>query len=177
MGYFDALTSGYFRTTEDGRRLFFPWGPIGRGYVVGTAEQFRRLRRRIRSYYVVSLPLTIGAVVFAGLLGGAVILPVVIVPYAIWVRIQCRDLALADERLTFTESRINQAREFNTVTLWLLEISSLAFVAAGLFLLVIDLTSWTAGLVGIVFFGLCAFTFARMLMVKRRVAGYGRRSE
>ena len=113
MGYFDALTSGYFRTTEDGRRLFFPWGPIGRGYVVGTPEQFRRLRRRIRSYYVVSLPLTIGAVVFAGLLGGAVILPVVIVPYAIWVRIQCRDLAVADERLTFTESRINQAREFN----------------------------------------------------------------
>jgi hypothetical protein len=31
MGYLDALTSGSFKTTEDGERLFFPWGPLGDG--------------------------------------------------------------------------------------------------------------------------------------------------
>ncbi len=34
MGYFDGLTSGSFKTAEDGRRLFFPWGVLGSGYAL-----------------------------------------------------------------------------------------------------------------------------------------------
>ena len=34
MGYFDGLTEGQFKIAEDGRRLFFPRGFWGRGYVV-----------------------------------------------------------------------------------------------------------------------------------------------
>ena len=30
----DALTSGYFKTAPDGRKLFFPWGVLGRGYTI-----------------------------------------------------------------------------------------------------------------------------------------------
>ena len=44
MGYFDALTSGTFKTTPDGKRLFFPWGTLGRGYIVGTETDYERLR-------------------------------------------------------------------------------------------------------------------------------------
>jgi hypothetical protein len=29
MGYFDGLASGSFKTSQDGRRLFFPWGVLG----------------------------------------------------------------------------------------------------------------------------------------------------
>ncbi len=33
-GYFNALTAGYFKTGADGRKLFFPWGTMGRGYAI-----------------------------------------------------------------------------------------------------------------------------------------------
>jgi hypothetical protein len=36
MGYFDALTSNAFKTAPDGRKLFFPWGVLGRGYVLAS---------------------------------------------------------------------------------------------------------------------------------------------
>ncbi len=34
MGYFEALTSSSFKTTKGGQKLFFPWGTLGRGYVI-----------------------------------------------------------------------------------------------------------------------------------------------
>ena len=34
MGFFDALSSGYFKTGADGHHLFFPYGAVGRGYVL-----------------------------------------------------------------------------------------------------------------------------------------------
>ena len=46
MGYFDALTSGYFKTTPEGRKLFFPWGVLGRAYAIDSQQDYERLRRR-----------------------------------------------------------------------------------------------------------------------------------
>ena len=46
MGYFDALTSSYFKTTPDGRKLFFPWGVLGRGYTIDSEQDYERLGGR-----------------------------------------------------------------------------------------------------------------------------------
>ena len=47
MGYFDALTSSYFKTAADGRKLFFPWGVLGRGYLFDSDRDYERLRRQL----------------------------------------------------------------------------------------------------------------------------------
>ena len=52
-GYFDALISGYFKTARDGRKLFYPWGAMGRGYAIASDRDYERLRRRIKIYQVV----------------------------------------------------------------------------------------------------------------------------
>jgi hypothetical protein len=49
MTILDALTHFYFRTTEDGRMLFFPYGAIWRGFLVPSSEEFERLRRRVKA--------------------------------------------------------------------------------------------------------------------------------
>jgi hypothetical protein len=41
----DALTNSSFKTTKDGRRFFFPWGVLGRGYLIPNEQDFDRLRR------------------------------------------------------------------------------------------------------------------------------------
>ena len=108
MGYFDALTSSSFKTAEDGRKLFFPWGTVGRGYVIPSEDEFERLRGHVKAYLVISLPLIIVVATWNGLLGGVVVLPFLIVPYALWARAQCRRLTQTDEKLTLSESVASQ---------------------------------------------------------------------
>jgi hypothetical protein len=45
MGYFDRLTSTSFNTAQDGHKLFYPWGAWGRGYVIFSEQQYKRLRQ------------------------------------------------------------------------------------------------------------------------------------
>ena len=61
MGYFDGLTSGSFKTTGDGRRLFFPWGVLGGGYAIASEAAYQRLRQQVKAYMVVTLVLVIAS--------------------------------------------------------------------------------------------------------------------
>ncbi len=70
--------------------------------------------------------------------------------------------------LTFSLACYWLVRTRSTVALWTFEISSLMFVMVALFILAIEPLYRVGALAGIVFFGLCAFTFARMLVNQRR---------
>jgi hypothetical protein len=168
MGYFDALASTSFKTTDDGRRLFFPLGAFGRGYVVSSEEDFARLRKGVKIYLIVSLLLIIGSIPFMGPLGGLILLPFLVVPYALWAYAQCRNLERTDERLTVNEALVGQALQHSKFGLWSLEVCSVLFVVAGIFILAADPKNWLVGLASIVFFGFCTVMIGRMLMVKRR---------
>jgi hypothetical protein len=47
MGSFDAMTNRYFKSAQDGSKLFFPWGMLGRGYVVASDEDYERMRHQL----------------------------------------------------------------------------------------------------------------------------------
>ena len=66
MGYFDGLISGSFKTTQDGRRLFFPWGVLGSGYSIASERDYQRLRQQVKGYMIVSLVLIIASGSFEG---------------------------------------------------------------------------------------------------------------
>jgi hypothetical protein len=168
VGYFEGLTSSSFKTTEDGRKLFFPWGPLGRGYVVPSDEEVRRLQGHIKAYHIVTLVVVLGAVAWGGVIGAAVALPILIAPYVVWVRAQCGRLAAASEKLTLAESIASQARAQSVFRLWALGTASLLFVSAGLFIVVVDPANRLPALASVSFFGLCVLMFGRMLVIKRR---------
>jgi hypothetical protein len=167
MGYFDALTSSSFKTKDDGQQLFFPWGILGCGYAIPSETEFDRLRRTVKAYLVICLPLTFVFVSWKGLLGGAVILPLLIVPYVVWVQSRCRRLQRTKERLTLAESMAGQARLHSAVVLWLLEFATLVFVGIGALILILDPTKWPLAVASIGMFGFSAVVFARMLLIKR----------
>jgi hypothetical protein len=170
-GYFNALTSNYFKITPDGRRLFYPWGAVSRGYAIPSEEHYVRLHRRIKIYNIVSLVAIIGASVAQYYLASFVIAALVIAAYAAWTPYLVRGLQPSDVRLSRQESMTTQARMHGAVGLWLLQIASLVFVAGGVAMLVLEPDRWLTALAGIVFFGLCAAVGARMLMLRRRAAG------
>jgi hypothetical protein len=167
MGYFDALTSSAFKTTEDGRRLFFPWGVLGRGYVLSERE-YERLRGQVKIYMIVTLVLVIAMAALREYLATAIVVAFLIGFYLIWMKFVLPDLQPSEERLSLEESMTSQAVGHNPVMLWFMTIASFAFVAIGVLILIVDPAKWFIGLCGIVFFGLCALMMTRMLMLRRR---------
>ena len=100
-----------------------------------------------------------------------------IVPYIVWARYSSnvqkrqllRGLQPTDKSLTLQPDITSIALEQNIVVLWLTELGSLAFVAAGIFILVVDPDKWLIAISSIGFFGLCA-VFAMYLLILRRGA-------
>jgi len=168
MGYFDALTSSCFKTAQDGRRLFFPFGILGRGYVIASEQDYERLRSRLKVYTAVGLVLIIGSGALLGYAGSFAIALVLIAFYIVWLRYLLRGLQSSNESLSLKDSTTSQALAHNAVTLWLLEVGALAFVVLGIVILAVNPRNWLIAITSIVFFGLCAASFTRMLMLRRR---------
>ncbi len=168
MGYFDGLTSGSFKTAPDGRRLFYPWGYLGRGYVLPSDDTADRLRRQLKTYYIVMLVGIVGTSGFRAFITSAVVAGVCIIFYAIWASRQVAGLQPAGEAMTFGESSAAQARAFGPRALWLLEICSLLFVAGGIFMYLSDPAKWPMALVTTIFFGCCAASIGYLIHVRRR---------
>ena len=165
MGYLDALAQGAFKRTSSGKMAFYPWGKIGRGYEIQTDEQYDEIHRFIVRYYIIVLPIAIGAAVILKWFAFAVV-PVVTVPYVLWLRRWTRILPATDERMTFRESFEAQAAAHSPVMLWVLLVISLAFVLAGTAIVVSGRDVLT-GFACALFFGCCAAVFGFMIAARR----------
>jgi hypothetical protein len=168
MGYFDALASSSFKNLENGKRAFYPWGKLGKGYEIQTEEQYEALRRFVIRYYIVVLPLGILAGVLRNWIALVVLVPLSVLIFVLMIRKLTRGLPRTDERLTFKDSYENQARRHSPVMLWAMLVMSLLFVAGGLFLIA-GPGEILVGLLAIGFFGACAAVFAWMLLARRRL--------
>jgi Ca2+/Na+ antiporter len=169
MGYFDGLTSGSFKTTEDGRRLFFPWGVLGSGYAIASEQDYLRLRQQVKAYMVVTLVLVIVSGMYEPYLAPLAAAALLVCFYLVWMRRVLPRLQRSDEKLSLQESMTSQARAHGAVSLWLLEIVSIALVVAGVAMLVFDPGSRLTALACTVFFGLCAAKIARLLILRHRM--------
>ena len=169
MGYFDALTSGAFKTAKDGRRLFFPWGVLGRGYVLASEQDYERLHRQIKIFMIVALVLIVGTMT-AQLYVGAAITVLLMAGYVVWTMYVLRGLQPSDEGLSLEESMTSQALTHNAGFLWAAAIGSFLFVAVGILMLIFAPDQWLIALASIIFFGLCAASIARMLVLRYRRA-------
>jgi len=168
MSFFDALTTGAFKTTQDGRWLFFPWGTLGRGYVIVSEQDYKRLQKQMKAYIVVSLVLMMGGVVLQSYLIAFGSLIIFTAFYPVWASYLVRNLQPSEERLSLQESLISQARARRVIFLWTLEVFALVFAAFGIFALIVDPSIWPGALVLIVISGLCAVVVARILILRKR---------
>jgi hypothetical protein len=177
MGYFDALANASFKTTADGQLLFYPYGSLGRGYIIPTKAEFDKLRRTYKYIWIVTLLLIIIAV-WISLFVTSISFPFIVLPvllafviaYMVWARLQCQTLALSSEKLTYGESISNETRGLSSGFLWVFEILSILLILYGLVLLIADPSQWLLALGLIVVFAACAYLWARMILIKKRQA-------
>lgn len=170
MGYFDGLTSGSFKTTEDGRRLFFPWGVLGGGYAIASEQDYQRLRTRVKTYMVVTLAAVIASGMYEPYRAPLAAAALLICFYLGWMWRELPRMERSDERLSMQESMTTQARAHGPVVLWLLEIVSIIFVMSGIAIFVFDPGSRLTALFCTALFGIWAATFARMIVLRNRTS-------
>jgi hypothetical protein len=168
MGYFEGLTSGSFKTTPDGRWLFFPWGILGRGYSIASAENYQRLRRQIKAYLMVSLVLIVGANLFAGYAACLMMAAILCAFYSGWMWYLLPRLTFSGEKMSLQESMTSQARAHSAFGLRVMQIGSLVLMGGGVVMLVADPNHRLIAFATIFFFGLCLASVARMLILRRR---------
>ncbi len=163
MGYFDALAAGVIKTDPEGKLLFYPWGFLGRGYVLPDESKKQKVRKFLNLWYKVSLLAIIGIGAGLGWAFTVVLLPFVFSWYYFKTSQLLRGLSTTSTRLTLRESYTSSAKSHTTASLGFLLALSILFVLAGLWVLLFKKEEWIIGLTSILFFGLCAFAIGYMI--------------
>jgi hypothetical protein len=167
MGYFDGLFSSKFRTTADGQTLFYPFGPIGRAYKVGSAERVRLLWQ-IKAWFVFGIGIGIAAFHFEYPIG-VILMAAWCVGYLGWTLYVPRNMQPSDKQPSLRERVAARARAYGPAALWMVEIIAILFVVGGLFILSVSpAKDWLLVIPPIIFFGAGAIAFGFMLAVRRR---------
>jgi hypothetical protein len=167
VSYFQALIEGSFKTAADGQRLFYPWGVLGKGYVLPDALTERRIRKLLKVYHMVSLLLVISVVTtvqFSGFYYVLALIPVLMLVYGVGALSLTRRLLTSGERLRLTESLANSGRTHSRAVLWSLFIVSVLFVVAGIGMILDRQVGM--GSLGILVFGVCGTAFDYMLRTR-----------
>jgi hypothetical protein len=174
MGRLDSLLSFTFMRAPDGRGLFFPFGSVTRGYVIGSQLDYDRLRRRTKIGLIVAFVLVaIGRLAIAWLALPRHVFDLVVVAVAVamvaYMQYLLRGLASPAERLSRQATVTFQARGRSLASLMWPMIGSIAFVALCVILLAINPTAnRLVAMEGILFFGFCAVILTSMLIARRR---------
>jgi hypothetical protein len=163
--YFEGLIEGSFKTTADGQRLFYPWGVLGKGYVLPGVQAEQRIRRFMKIYYMVSLPLVFITVSLYGFYYALTLVPVVLLAYGASALSLTRRMLATRERLRLTESLANSGRAHSPRTLWLLFIVSVVFIIGDIGGMILD-RQVGMGSLSILFFGTCATVIGYMLRAR-----------
>jgi hypothetical protein len=170
LGYLDRMISGYFKSAQGGRKLFYPWGPMGRGYVIASEQDYSRVAKDLKAYIVILVVLSFGAIFVVGYLGALILMPAALVFYIFWKPHLVRGLQPSEENLSLRQSYTNQALAHSSKELWSWEIASLVVLGVGVLILIDEgLGSRLTGLT-LLIIAVFILAFATWMLVLRRRA-------
>ncbi|MDQ7774131.1 MAG: hypothetical protein RDU13_11505 [Elusimicrobiales bacterium] len=168
MGYFEGVGSMYFKKDPQGRAVFYPWGALGKGYVLSDETMEPRLRRFLKTYIILVVPVFAVAAAFG--LGWIIAFTAVSIA---WFHLAAKRMlsgcAVSGERLTLRESYSNAARSHNRATLWVLLLVSLFFAVSAFYLAYLRRPSGLSALLILsgLFFGGLSAAYIYMIKVRR----------
>ena len=167
MGYFDGLASGIIKKDKDNNSVYYPWGVMGKGYVLPDAARETAIKNMVILFYQLFFAVF---VVFFILFKNLLIFGLGTVGLVIWFLVKSKQLTKdcpkSDEKLTLKEGYTNSAKAHNIWVLYLLLAVSVIFALIGL-LLLIGGKAVGAGLFLSTLFGACSAAFIYMIRVKK----------
>lgn len=168
MGYFNALASGIIKKDVQNRSIYYPWGVLGKGYVISSEEKETDIKNLVIRFYQ-----CIFALIFVFLLFKSLWLLVLLgVGLMGWFLLSnhrfTTGLEVSQEKLTLKEAYTNSGKQHNLVVLWILLGVSVIFTSLGLLLLLVGKLG--LGMFTTILFGLCTAAIGYMVKVKQSQA-------
>jgi hypothetical protein len=127
----DQALAGSFKTTADGRRLFYPWGIFSRGYVIDAGEQ-ERLANQFALFAAGLVVLLIIGLPLWGLSGDLVVVVFACGGYAAYTRSLASRLTPSDEPYSATDAYRSVAQKLGPKGLRNAMIAGAGLIALGL---------------------------------------------
>lgn len=169
MGYFDGLSDAIFKTDAKGRSIFYPWGVLGKGYILSNEPRKQQIRRFIKFYYMVSLPSIIAVGILLGWIISVALLPIFFFWYFFATARLLRGLPVAGGRLSLSESYQSSAQAYAITYLWFMLIFfCITFVLAGIDLLLFHKASRFLGLTVMICCGAGSCVFGYMIKIRNK---------
>lgn len=167
MGYFDGLASGIIKKDKDNSPVYYPWGVLGKGYVLPDAERETAIKNMVILFYQIFFGVLF---VHLFLLKSVPIFALLVVTLVIWFLIKSKQLTKdcpkSDEELTLKEGYTNSAKAHNKWILWICLVVSVFFTLAGIAFLMSGKIS--LGLMVTIVFGACTTAIGYMIKVKNQ---------
>ena len=169
QNYSDAVFAGFTKTAPDGRTVFYPWGAFGRGYVIASEEDERRLKQKYAVLVVVA-PILMGAgYAVSGYLGVLAVGALSIVCTAIYVARLTANMEPSGERLSLTEAFRAQACKHTLRRLWSWTIAGIFLICLGIVVSVLTPED-RAGAALVIGIGVVISAFGGSMLALRRGA-------
>lgn len=165
MGYFDGLTEACFKKSNLGKTIFYPWGSLGKGFLVLEPQKEAQLRKFSRlAFWVPVLIITISHVAF-GVWASLIFFVFYTIIFLVLLKKYTAGLPVATERLGFREAYRNSAKHHNLFTLLAFEIVALSFLAMGV-MFVNEGRENALGIFAIILFSFTAIAIGYMIIYK-----------
>ncbi len=180
MSYFDDFVNVSYKKDALGRILFFPWGILGKGYIVESEQTHQKLKNSFKKMYLIMIPIVITMVIIQPII--AIYLGLYTVFFflmlfascCVWIYFSVKKitdpLPVSSEKLKISESFSSSAKPHSIVTLILLELFSIGFIGIGIYNFIWCHNQFI-GFVTIVFFLFCSISIAYWIIKKLRPTG------
>jgi len=116
---------GYFKTTQDGNKLFFPWAARGAGYVVASEQDYLRLRHQIklynRGYLIAAITVAVAVAYFTKINSIIVVIIAAFLSdlvYTAWMRRLLPRLKASNEKVSHREVWSGTLKAFKPIGPW-----------------------------------------------------------
>lgn len=141
MGYFDGLASGVIKKDQQGRGVYYPWGILGKGYVLPDEARETAIKKTLILFYQMLFGLIfLHLFVFKNMLLISLAGLVMIGWFLFKSRQLTADCAISTEKLTMKEAYTNSAQKHNVYVLWFFLVVAVIATVMGLLMLLVGKT-------------------------------------
>ena len=133
MGYFDGLADVLFKTAPDGRKIFYPYGILGKGYILPDDASYQKCKRFIKTWHLFWIPFLLIIQLLPTFWTLFLIsVPIYFLLYDFLARKLVKGGVVSELKLTYIESFTKKAKAQNIFFLLLSFIGTLYFVVDGI---------------------------------------------
>lgn len=168
MGYFDGLASSIIKKDVNNNSVYYPWGVMGKGYVLPDAKRETDIKNMVILFYQLFFAVF---VMFFILFKNVLSFGLGTIGLFAWFLVKSKQLTkncpVSQEKLTLKEGYTNSAKAHNIWVLYILLAVGVLFTLLGLLLLITG-KSVGAGLFLSILFGASSAAFVYMIRVKKQ---------